>query len=740
MASLDEPLRGVVGGKAAARAEKAFGLRTTGDLLRHYPRRYVRRGELTDLASLRDGEDVTVFAQVAKVTSRRMKARRGRLLEVTVTDGSARLALTFFNKVEYWERQLSPGRHGMFAGRVSTFAGKRQLAHPEFKLLGADDADKAAEYAAELIPVYPATRDFSSWDIEKCVRVVLDTLGEVDDPLPEDLRERHGLDGLTTALLGVHRPTDLAEADRARTRLKWDEALVLQAVLAQRRRAAAALPATARPARAGGLLDAFDARLPFSLTGGQRDAGGIIAADLARTHPMHRLLQGEVGSGKTVIAVRAMLQVIDAGGQAALLAPTEVLAQQHYRSITELLGPFGQAGRLDGADQATRVALLTGSQGAAARREALLDAASGAAGIVIGTHALLTEHVQFADLGMVVIDEQHRFGVEQRDALREKARGTRPHVLVMTATPIPRTVAMTVYGDLDTSTLTELPAGRSPIATHVVPAAEKPRFLARAWERIREEVAAGRQAYVVCPRIGGEDDGGPGDATDGPATADTDGPESFLDEEDVGPRRPPLAVLDLAPALAEGPLAGLRLRVLHGRLPAEEKDAAMRAFADGLADVLVATTVVEVGVDVPNATAMVVMDADRFGVSQLHQLRGRVGRGSEPGLCLLVTETPEGTKARDRLDAVAATLDGFRLARLDLEQRREGDVLGAAQAGRKRSLKLLTLLSDEALIGQAREEAAALVDADPELASQPALAAAIGSLLDEEQAEFLEKT
>src|SRR4029077_3763845 len=263
MVSLDEPLRGVVGGKAASRAEKAFGLRTTGDLLRHYPRRYVRRGELTDLASLRDGEDVTVFAQVAKVTSRRMKARRGRLLEVTVTDGSARLALTFFNKVEYWERQLSPGRHGMFAGRVSTFAGKRQLAHPEFKLLGADDADKAAEYAAELIPVYPATRDLSSWDIEKCVRVVLDTLGEVVDPLPEDLRERHGLDGLTTALLGIHRPDDLAEADRARTRLKWDEALMLQAVLAQRRRAAAAQPATARPPRAGGLLDAFDARLPF---------------------------------------------------------------------------------------------------------------------------------------------------------------------------------------------------------------------------------------------------------------------------------------------------------------------------------------------------------------------------------------------------------------------------------------------------------------------------------------------
>ncbi|HUL25061.1 MAG TPA: ATP-dependent DNA helicase RecG [Streptosporangiaceae bacterium] len=741
MVSLEEPLRGVVGGKAATRAEKAFGMRTTGDLLRHYPRRYARRGELTDLASLRDGEDVTVFAQVANVRSRRMQSRRGRLLEVTVTDGSARLALTFFNKVEFWERQLSPGRHGMFAGRVSTFAGKRQLAHPEFKLLAADDAGKAAEYAAELIPVYAATRDFSSWDVEKCVRVVLDTLGDVDDPLPAELRERHRLEGLADALRGIHRPAGMAEAERARTRLKWDEALVLQAVLAQRRLAAAALPATARPARAGGLLDAFDARLPFRLTEGQRAAGATIAADLARTHPMHRLLQGEVGSGKTVIAVRAMLQVIDAGGQAALLAPTEVLAQQHYRSVTELLGPFGQAGRLDGAEQATRVALLTGSQGAAARREALLDAASGAAGIVIGTHALLTEHVQFADLGMVVIDEQHRFGVEQRDALREKARGARPHVLVMTATPIPRTVAMTVYGDLDTSTLTELPAGRSPIATHVVPAAEKPHYLARTWERIREEAGTGRQAYVVCPRIGAGDSPAPGGKTSGPAHADTDDPELGLaeDEEDWSPRRPPLAVLDLAPALAGGPLAGLRLRVLHGRLPAEQKDAAMRDFAAGDADVLVATTVVEVGVDVPNATAMVVMDADRFGVSQLHQLRGRVGRGSEPGLCLLVTEAEGGTKARDRLDAVASTLDGFRLSRLDLEQRREGDVLGAAQAGRKRSLRLLTLLSDEELIGQARQEATALVEADAELAAHPALAAAIGSLLDEEQAEFLEK-
>jgi len=736
MAGLDESLRATLGGKAAGKLDAAFGLRTTGDLLRHYPRRYAQRGELTDLESLRDGDHVTVFAQVARVQSRRMRQRRGQLLEVTVTDGRARLVLTFFNKVGFWERQLTPGRHGMFAGRVSTFKGRRQLAHPEFKLLGADDAARAAEYAAELIPVYPATKDVSTWDIEKCVHIVLDTLGEVADPLPAALRERHGLDGLVDALRGVHRPADHAEERRARERLKWDEALVLQAVLAQRRRAAAALPATARPARPAGLADAFDARLPFSLTAGQREVGEAIGADLAVGHPMHRLLQGEVGSGKTVIAVRAMLQVIDAGGQAALLAPTEVLAQQHFRSVSDLLGPLGQAGRLDGADVATRVALLTGSQPAAARREALLDAASGAAGIVIGTHALLAEHVQFADLGLVVIDEQHRFGVEQRDALRGKAAGARPHVLVMTATPIPRTVAMTVYGDLDVSTLTELPGGRSPITTHVVPAAEKPRYLERAWERVREEAEKGRQAYVVCPRIGGDE----GAASSPGQAGATDGDTGLGgDDEDADPGRPPLAVLDIAPALAAGPLAGLRLEVMHGRLPADEKDGAMRAFADGSADVLVSTTVVEVGVDVPNATVMVILDADRFGVSQLHQLRGRVGRGTEPGLCLLVTEAPPEGKARQRLADVAATVDGFRLAEFDLEQRREGDVLGAAQAGRKKSLKLLSVLHDRDLIVAAREEAAALVDADPELAAQPALAAEMAALLDEEQAGFLEK-
>ena len=743
MAILEDPLRLVVGDKAAKTLDRALELRTVGDLLRHYPRRYETRGDLTDLASLRDGEYVTVQAEVARVTSRPWRGRRGSILEATVTDGHGMLVLTFFarGRQDWREKQLAPGTRGLFSGQVSTFRGKRQLAHPDYELLdeGDDAAHAAAEYAAEMIPVYPAAKEITSWQIARSVRIVLDVL-DIADPMPRAIRDRHGLCGLADALRGIHRPIDWADVRRATKRLKWDEAFLLQVVLAQRRLAATAYSATPRPRAAGGLLDAYDARLPFELTVGQDLAGATIGDELALDHPMHRLLQGEVGSGKTVIAVRAMLQVVDGGGQAALLAPTEVLAQQHFRSITEQLGPLAQAGELGGAEHATRVALLTGSLGAAARRRALLEAASGTAGIVIGTHALLEEQVQFADLGLVVIDEQHRFGVEQRDALRAKAGDGRPHVLVMTATPIPRTVAMTVFGDLEMSTLTELPAGRSPIVTHVVPAAEKPHYLERAWERLREEAGRGRQCYVVCPRIGGggPGEGGPGEG--GPGGYETAGEDgSPLGDEPGDGTRPPLAVLDLAAELERGPLAGLRLAVLHGRLPPDEKDAAMLAFAAGSVDVLITTTVVEVGVDVPNATAMVIMDADRFGVSQLHQLRGRVGRGSHEGLCLLVTEAEADGKSRQRLDAVAATLDGFKLSRLDLEQRREGDVLGAAQAGRRSSLKLLTLLKDEDLIGDARQEAQQLVDADPALAGEPALAAAVRVLLDRERAEYLEK-
>jgi ATP-dependent DNA helicase RecG len=736
--TLRDPLARVLGPKTSGAFEKVFGLHTAGDLLRHYPRRYYTRGELTSLAELREGDHVTVLARVEHASLIGNPRVRGKeRLEVIVTDGTAKLTLTFFAGVHHHHRVLRDGELSLFAGTVSSFRGRRQLVHPEYQLV--EDAvpedritaELAAEYATELLPVYPASAKLSSWRIATAIDVLLDTLDAGEDPLPEEVREQYDLWPRETAIRAIHRPQDQPDIQRARKRLKWDEAFVMQAALAQRRMAAAAMPAVPRPPVPDGIAGEFDRRLPFTLTEGQRFVGEVIARDLSCAYPMNRLLQGEVGSGKTVVAVRAMLQVVDSGGQAALLAPTEVLAQQHYRSITALLGPLACAGQLDGAEHATRVALLTGSTGLRARRAALSDAFTGDAGILIGTHALLEDRVQFADLGLVVIDEQHRFGVEQRDALRDKAIGSRPHVLVMTATPIPRTVAMTVYGDLEVSTLAELPAGRSPIASHVVPAAERPRYLERAWERVREEIAAGRQAYVVCPRIGDEAPGEAGGEEDGNAAGDADA--DFTD------RRPPLAVLDIAPALADGPLSGLRLGILHGRLNPEEKDRVMTAFAAGDVDVLVATTVIEVGVDVPNATAMVVMDAERFGVSQLHQLRGRVGRGVAPGLCLLVTDAPADSPSRDRLDAVAATSDGFRLSRLDLEQRREGDVLGATQAGRRSSLKMLRLLADEELIAFARQEASALVEADPQLAGHVALSEAIDDLLGPQRAEFLDK-
>ncbi len=743
MAALTDPLRPVVGDKAAKRlAGLGPGLVTVGDLLSYYPRRYETRGQLTDLSALRDGEHVTVQAMIASVTTRPMRHRPGSIVEAVVTDGTGTLTLTFFGKgrQDWRVRELAPGLHGLFSGQVSTFRGKRQLAHPEYELIGsaAQGTARAVEFATELIPIYPASKDIASWQIADSVRLAL-TAAEIDgDPLPAGIRERYRLYDYGRALHAIHRPVDEHDARTAIRRLKWDEAFLLQVVLAQRRRASTEYVALPRPGVDDGLLTEFDRGLPFTLTAGQIEAGRVLAADLASEHPMHRLLQGEVGSGKTIVALRAMLQVIDAAGQAALLAPTEVLAQQHYRSVSQMLGPLAMAGQLGGAEHATRVSLLTGSASAAARRRALLEAASGEAGIVIGTHALLQEHVQFADLGLVVIDEQHRFGVEQREALRAKAAEGRPHVLVMTATPIPRTVAMTVFGDLEVTELTELPAGRSPIATHVVQAAERPHYLERAWERVKEEVANGRQVYVVCPRIGGDEAPGATATGDEPFGLADDGGFDFGDETADGQRRPAIAVTELAAQLTAGQLASLRVATLHGRLAPDEKDAVMLAFADGQVDVLVTTTVVEVGVDVPNATMMMIMDADRFGVSQLHQLRGRVGRGGHPGLCLLVTEAQPGP-ARDRLDAVAATVDGFALARLDLEQRREGDVLGAAQAGRRSSLKLLTLLRDEELIGLARSEAEDLVGADPALAGQPALAAAIDALLDTERAEFLEK-
>ncbi len=716
-----------VAGKQATRIEKAFGHVTVGDLLRHYPRRYVPKGSLSDLGGLAEGDHVTVIAEVRSVQRKEYVDRRTRRLayrlEVVVATGDHELMLTFFDKTlhvaEWRSRQISVGMHGVFSGKAGRFRNRWQLTNPQTQLFaGGEEGEDTAHIAYELQPnllrLYPATATVQSWQLERAVDMALALVEDVPEPVPAEVRRVHGLLDSRQALEWIHRPGSWEEKARAEQTLRFEEAFVTQTVLARRRAELADTPALARPGVEGGLLDRFDQRLPFELTDGQREVTRQILDDLAAGHPMHRLLQGEVGSGKTVVALRAMLRVVDSGGQAALLAPTEVLAQQHHRSITAMLGDLAAAGMLGGADGATGVVLLTGSTSAAARREALLDAASGAAGIVIGTHALLEEHVQFADLGLVVVDEQHRFGVEQRAALAAKAGESRPHVLVMTATPIPRTVAMTVFGDLETSTLRELPAGRSPIQSAVVPMRYQPSWLDRAWARVREEVQQGRQAYVVCPRVDPDDKAGAG--------------EIRL-----------AAVEEVAPLLTEGALHGLRVETLHGRMAPDRKDAVMRSFAAGEVDVLVATTVVEVGVDVPNATVMVVFDADRFGVSQLHQLRGRVGRGGHPGLCLLVSQAEQGTAALDRLAAVAATTDGFELARVDLEQRREGDVLGAAQSGSRSGLKLLSVLEHEDDIVAAREAATRVVAGDPDLTRHPELADAVRRLDESEQADYLEK-
>ncbi|MFJ6611933.1 helicase-related protein [Streptomyces sp. NPDC091289] len=1074
VSSFDEPLKKLLGGATAKVMAEHLDLHTVGDLLHHYPRRYEERGKLTALADLPLDEHVTVLAQVADARILTFNNGRGKRLEVTLTDGSGRLQLVFFGHgVHKPHKELLPGRQAMFAGKVSVFNRKMQLAHPTYQLLDASDTDEATEavdaFAGRLLPIYPACKQLDSWRIAKAVDAVLPSARDAVDPLPASLREGRGFTPLPEALLKVHRPQTKADIEDARARLKWDEAFVLQVALARRRYADTQLPAVARRPVADGLLDAFDAKLPFTLTEGQEKVSKEIFDDLATEHPMHRLLQGEVGSGKaqpldslvltpggfkpmgelrvgdevvvpagevaivdgvfpqgerevwrlllsdgssvecddehlwivgtscgwhrgqppkvmttreirldtfkangsskwyipvatpvdlgddgalpldpyllglllgdgsfrhnlrlstvddeihaavgaavspechlapvtgspcdytiqlaertggmrnpviqvlrdlglwgltshdkfvpaffkntsiknrlallqglldtdgtiqadglsvsfcsaslrlaedvawivrslggrarvlprknafnvsialpdefapfrltrkaervrprpeyntfrrgirgvehvgrkpvqcisvahpshayitdhftvthnTMVALRAMLTVVDAGGQAAMLAPTEVLAQQHHRSITEMMGELAEGGMLGGSDRGTKVVLLTGSMGMAARRQALLDLVTGEAGIVIGTHALIEDKVQFHDLGLVVVDEQHRFGVEQRDALRSKGKQP-PHLLVMTATPIPRTVAMTVFGDLETSVLDQLPAGRSPIASHVVPAKDKPHFLARAWERVREEVENGHQAYVVCPRIGD-------DAEEAEGKGGKKAKAKKVAPEEDGDKRPPLAVLEIADELRKGALAGLSVEVLHGRMHPDEKDDVMRRFAAGAVDVLVATTVIEVGVNVPNATAMVIMDADRFGVSQLHQLRGRVGRGSAPGLCLLVSEAHEASPARARLSAVAATLDGFELSRIDLEQRREGDVLGQAQSGVRSSLRMLTVIDDEEVIAAAREEAVAVVAADPDLEHLPELRTVLAALLDKDREEYLDK-
>jgi len=725
---LDQPLAGVIGGKSAKALSDTLELRTVGDLLRHYPRRYAEQGSLTGLASLEDGGNVTVVAEIAEVTSRRMRNKKGSILEARLTDGTESLRVTFFNQA-WREKELRVGRSGLFSGTISSFRGVRQLAHPRYLLFpdGVHDDPEAAEaFASTLIPVYPATARVTTWEIARAARVILDTLPDLEDPIPHEVRERHGLLDLRTALPTIHRPASLPEAREARRRLAFEEALLLQAEVVRRRALLADSVALPRPGVDDGLRARFDRALPFHLTEGQRHVGADISTDLREARPMQRLLQGDVGSGKTVVALRAMLDVVDSGGQAALVAPTEVLAVQHWRTIRDLLGTLAEQGTLGSGDltePGTDVVLLTGSLRGRERESVMRRIADGSAGIVVGTHALFEESVEFRDLGMVVIDEQHRFGVEQRALLAERGSGDhRPHMLVMTATPIPRTVVMTVFGDLEVSTLRDVPAGRAEVATHVVHPLEQPRHFERVWDRVAEEVASGHRVFVVCARIG-------------------DGLDAPMDDAAAGDASGSAirGVIEFAAWLAER-LPGVRVGTVHGRLSSDEKDVAMNRFrgtGEDAIDVLVSTTVIEVGVDIPDATMMVVMDADRFGISQLHQLRGRIGRGVLPGVCILVSDA-EGL-ARERLSAVAATRDGFLLAQQDLELRGAGDVLGVAQSGIRSSLRLLDVIADADMISEVRAVAEDLVARDPTLLQWPALHRALARA-DEERLAFLERT
>lgn len=719
MANLETKLVDVIGDRTAKVIATELGYKTVGEFLHHYPRRYVKRGELTDISKLREGEEATVLAKVHSVKSRRMANRKQVIVEVVIEDNNReKMSLTFFNQA-WREKEMRIGRQGLFAGKIGTFKGMRQLAHPELEWLPGDsDVEDAIEsFADRYLPIYPATGKFPSWKIAKALEVVLDTLDGIEDFLPEEIKSAENFPDLADAFKEVHRPTDLDLANKARARLTFDEAFLLQLTMLKQKRELARVHTIARIPKSDGVLAEFDLRLPFQLTPGQLEVSKEIFDDLLQEHPMHRLLQGEVGSGKTIVALRAALSVIDSGAQVALLAPTEVLAQQHHRTIARQLGDLASKGTLGAPENAIEIALLTGSMSPSDKKSTQSRIKSGEIDLVIGTHALLSDAVGFNDLGLVIVDEQHRFGVEQRDALRAKAK-TPPHLLVMTATPIPRTVAITVFGDLDISTLSELPLGRTPITTHLVNSISKPAYLERAWQRIREEVASGHQAYVVAPRISA----GNSEESDMDFLFGVESKESA-------------AVTDLAPELATGALKGLRVAELHGKLTPEEKEQTMQAFSNREIDVLVSTTVIEVGVDVPNATVMVIMDADRFGISQLHQLRGRIGRGQAPGLCLLITKVPEDSLAYERLIAVANTLDGFELARIDLEQRREGDVLGVSQSGSRSHLKLLRVLRDEEIIVTARKYAE--ITLDQGIGSN--LEREIEKLLAEQEVEYLDK-
>jgi ATP-dependent DNA helicase RecG len=683
-------------GPKKAEALAALEIHTVLDLLTHYPRRYLDRTRQAAIRDLKIGDEALVLATVKRVASRRTRQRRA-LVEVDVFDGSSYLHCVFFNQ-PWRARQLSVGTQAVLFGKLEAYRGRRQMTNPVVDLVG--------DRTGRIVPVYPQSEKagLTTWELATLVEEALERAGEFADPLPAEWRARLDLVDRTWAMRHIHNPESMGAAETARRRLVVDELLRLQLALVMRKRAVEREAKGIRHVTDGELVARFHAALPFPLTGAQERAVAEIAADLAGPHPMHRLLQGDVGSGKTVVAVSALLMAVQGGYQGALMAPTEVLAEQHGMGVRDLLGGLTvpDEGTLTG-DRPLRVELLTNRTTASERGRIRTGLAEGTVDLLIGTHALLEEEVGFRALGVVVIDEQHRFGVEQRAALRGK--GDDPDVLVMTATPIPRTAAMTVYGDLDVTVLDELPPGRTPVETRWL---RGPLEEAEAYRRVSEEVAAGRQAYVVCPLV--------------------------EESEKIQAR----SATEEHARLAAEVWPELRLGLLHGQMPAKEKEAAMAAFRAGQCDVLVATTVIEVGVDVPNATVMLIEDADRFGMAQLHQLRGRVGRGSDRSWCYPLGEatTPE---SEQRLAAMERTTDGFELAEIDLDIRGEGTVLGTRQKGRS-DLKLASLRRDREWVGRARQVAFAIVDADPGLNHHQLLREEVRFLVDADEGEFLFKS
>ena len=674
----------------------------------------------------------------------------------------SQMKLSFFNA---WTaaREIHEGETMMFSGKVGIYRGEYTLTNPHYALLSKDASGADVTDAATApVPVYRAPVKLPTDRIARYMAQLLEKvpLKELEDPVPYTIRRARKVPSLEWTYRALHTPDTEDTWRAAQAQMRYREAFVLQSALARLHSARAAHLTQPRPAVEGGLADRLLQVLPYELTEGQQKVGAEIAADLASESPMNRLLQGDVGSGKTVVALRAMLQVADAGGQSAMLAPTEVLAEQHLRSVLDILGDMAAPEDSDADGYAegspagngeepgrVRVRLLTASMGTRAKRQVLKELADGTAQIVIGTHALLSDDVRFNDLGLVVVDEQHRFGVEQRDGLRGPD-GALPHRLVMTATPIPRTVAMTVFGDLDVSVLDTLPAGRQKISTHVVPLAEKPAWASRLWQRAREEIDAGHQVYVVVPKIGEDGDGLEEGAAffgasslNGAGTGAGNSAQGYFGQGGSASSDGKVQLTSVASMYsylsAEDALVGVRIGTLHGRMDPAEKTAVMTAFERGEIDLLISTTVIEVGVNVPNATLMIIMDADRFGISGLHQLRGRVGRGGYAGTCLLVTRQEEGGVSRERLDAVASTTDGFELSRIDLAQRREGDILGAAQSGSKSTLRFLRALVDADIIERAREDARSVVEKDPTLAKHPSLARTIDRALDADREAFL---